>query len=361
MSSHSSASAAAIAAQTQPAPRPVAGSISRPERIQALDYVKGALVLFMVLYHWLNYFHGMRDDIYRYIRFLTPSFIFITGFLIANVYLSKYKSADSRVPRRLLERGLKILGVFTGLNLAITYLLPSNGRVFFDISSLPAIVSVFIGGNTLIPGVGKTAAFGVLVPISYLLVFSSGLLIINRFFPYTFHVMCGLSFLGVFILHLDGTASANVDLLAIGLLGVVVGHLDLTTMNRVIRHPSILLAAYGCYLAAITVWNVIYPLQVAGVCLTLIILYWMGMKEVGTQSAVRTVVLLGKYSLYAYITQIAIVQMLYRGLRPFNPGLILLGLSFVAAFALTIWSVIAIDRARKKVTVVDKLYKAVFA
>ena len=44
----------------------------------ALDFTKGALVLIMVLYHWLNYFYGPRGDVYRYLRFLTPSFIFIT-------------------------------------------------------------------------------------------------------------------------------------------------------------------------------------------------------------------------------------------------------------------------------------------
>src|SRR5580658_8456542 len=81
---------------------------SKAPRIPALDFTKGALVLIMVLYHWLNYFVGPQGDIYKYLRFLTPSFIFITGFLISNVYLSKYGIADPRLPRRLVQRGLKI-------------------------------------------------------------------------------------------------------------------------------------------------------------------------------------------------------------------------------------------------------------
>ena len=56
------------------------------------------LVLFMVLYHWLNYFVTPFGDMYKYLRFLTPSFIFITGFLISNVYLERYDIADRRVP-----------------------------------------------------------------------------------------------------------------------------------------------------------------------------------------------------------------------------------------------------------------------
>src|SRR6184192_3526731 len=59
-----------------------------PGRNSALDFTKGMLVLLMVLYHWLNYFVASEGDFYRYLRFVTPSFIFITGFLISNVYLS---------------------------------------------------------------------------------------------------------------------------------------------------------------------------------------------------------------------------------------------------------------------------------
>jgi hypothetical protein len=38
-----------------------------------------------------------------------------------------------------------------------------------------------------------------------------------------------------------------------------------------------------------------------------------------------------------------------------------LGISFCAAFALTIISVEVVDRARSRVTSMDRLYKAVFA
>src|SRR5437879_11411849 len=102
-------------------------------RISALDFTKGMLVLLMVLYHWLNYFVASEGDFYRYLRFVTPSFIFITGFLISNVYLSKYQISDSRLPKRLTIRGLKILAVFVFLNLIISFLLPTSydGSVSF--------------------------------------------------------------------------------------------------------------------------------------------------------------------------------------------------------------------------------------
>ncbi len=69
----------------------VADSAPKSRRIPALDFTKGALVLLMVLYHWINYFVGPEVTYYyKYLRFLTPSFIFIAGFMISNVYLSKY-------------------------------------------------------------------------------------------------------------------------------------------------------------------------------------------------------------------------------------------------------------------------------
>src|SRR5215813_5460686 len=87
-----------------------------PQRISALDFTKGALVLIMVLYHWINYFIGPQWPYYFYLRFLTPSFIFITGFMISHVYLAKYEVTDLRLPRRLFIRGLKLMGIFLALN-----------------------------------------------------------------------------------------------------------------------------------------------------------------------------------------------------------------------------------------------------
>src|SRR5215475_549582 len=99
------------AVQTPAIPTVVVRSV-RSSRNAALDYTKGALVLIMVLYHWLNYFYVTQADIFRYLRFLKTLFIFIAGFLISNIYLSKYGVFDPQLPPRLIERGLKIIAVF---------------------------------------------------------------------------------------------------------------------------------------------------------------------------------------------------------------------------------------------------------
>jgi peptidoglycan/LPS O-acetylase OafA/YrhL len=336
---------------------------SKAQRNPALDFTKGALVLFMVLYHWLEYFVSVTGDFYRYIRFVTPSFIFITGFLISNIYLSKYEISDPRLPKRLLQRGLKILAIFVALNVFISLLFSQSyaGRILLTSFSVRNLVAIYVTGNTLIEGSGKAAAFYVLVPISYLLLLSAGLLILGRFFKYIFHTVFVLFLGGILVLDWAGLKSANLELLTIGMLGVLFGYVPIEKINRFVSHSYMVVVAYLCYLIAIKIWNVIYPLQVVGVCLSLMLIYLVGAKAGELGGARKHVDLLGKYSLFGYIAQIAILQVLYRSLRHVNPGPGVLILSFFAAFALTMISVEVVDRLRARSTVVDRLHKAVFA
>src|ERR1700722_15136433 len=122
---------------------------SKLQRITALDFTKGVLVLVMVLYHWVNYFIGPQWEYYEYLRFLTPSFIFITGFMISNVYLSKYAAADPRLSKRLFSRGLKLMAIFLALNLSRIFIVPLLGtgvvaRNPFDPKNL---FTIFVSGT----------------------------------------------------------------------------------------------------------------------------------------------------------------------------------------------------------------------
>jgi peptidoglycan/LPS O-acetylase OafA/YrhL len=91
------------------------------------------------------------------------------------------------------------------------------------------------------------------------------------------------------------------------------------------------------------------------------VLYLVGQFSGRPGKVWATVVLLGKYSLFGYIAQIAILQALRVGLNHAGSKALVLGLSFVLAFALTVISVAIVDRAREKSTAVDKSYRAVFA
>lgn len=329
-------------------------------RISALDFTKGALVLIMVLYHWLNYFGDLHDN--RYLRFLTPSFIFITGFLLSNVYLAKYDLNNSQLQRRLVTRGLKILGIFIALNAIVAMVSGgfANMELFLDQLLTSSAVRVFVAGNVVVAGMGKGVAFYILVPIAYLLMFSAGLFAVCRFYKYAAHAVCACCLLCILLLRLNGIESSNLDLLTIGLLGIVVGYIPISKINTFVRHPFLLALSYVCYVAAITVWNVIYPLQIVGVCLSLMILYLLGQGD-ETRTVQSRIILLGKYSLFGYISQIAILQVLRRAFRSTDLGPAALTISFVLAFALTLLSVEFVDRARRESAAVDRVYKWVFA
>jgi peptidoglycan/LPS O-acetylase OafA/YrhL len=332
------------------------------ERITALDFTKGALVLIMVLYHWVNYFIGPQWEYYRYLRFLTPSFIFITGFMISNVYLSKYDATDPRLPKRLFVRGLKLLALFVVLNMARILLVPvlSGGSAAASQSGLTNLFAIFITGNvSVLPG--KVVSFSILVPISYLLILSGALILPYRVFRPTFQVVGVSCLLTALTLDFLGLPSWNLEALTIGLLGVAAGFIPIARINKFVQHPYLLGAAYLCYIAAITVWNVPFSLLIVGVCLSVMAIYLAGSSD-GKPGRIRAeFILLGKYSLFGYISQIAILQFLRAGFRHVDLGPSGLGLTFCAAFFLTILSVEVVDRARAKATSMDRLYKAVFA
>jgi peptidoglycan/LPS O-acetylase OafA/YrhL len=331
---------------------------AKPGRIPVLDFTKGVLVLVMVLYHWLNYFVGSGGSFYIYLRFLPPSFICISGFLISHVYLSKYRITDARLRRRLAIRGLKILGIFVLLNAVAGELIPDQrAKSIFSNFSLSNLTSIYVTGNF---AGQRSAAFTILVPISYLLILAAGLLILSRFCKYIFHIATALCLLGICVLSLYGLKSGILELLTIGLVGVSAGYIPIHKINAVLRHPYALVSAYLCYVVAITIYDVPYLLQVVGVCLTLMLIYWLGEISGEANAISRTIVLLGKYSLLGYIVQIAILQLLRRGSRYVTPGLPKLGGSLLCAIGLTVIAIEVTDRARKRVPLVDAMYTSVF-
>src|SRR5688572_13891663 len=88
--------------------------ISTPPRLAFLDITKGILVVLMVVYHSLNYTNQYHLG-FRYLSFLPPCFILITGFLLSTVYARRYEAGDRRLVGRLVVRGVKLFTLFTCL------------------------------------------------------------------------------------------------------------------------------------------------------------------------------------------------------------------------------------------------------
>jgi peptidoglycan/LPS O-acetylase OafA/YrhL len=337
--------------------------ISRAPRLLALDFTKGALVLLMVIYHWLNYFTSHADYIHRYLRFITPSFIFLTGFLISNVHLSKSYALDPRFHNRLVKRGAKLLALFVLLNL-IKSLLLHHFRIVDMLDeqfSRGNMLAVYVTGNIFLTEHNKLASFYILVPIGYLLILSACLLMIYRCYCYVFQVACTVLFLCIFVLDRQGIESATLELLGIGLLGLGIGSVPIENIKQFIGRPHWLILAYMCYAVAVNVWNVVYPLEVVGVCLNLMLIYRLSTFMESHSKIGRQMMRLGRYSLFGYIVQIVILQLLHSSLHGTSSRVWIPIVALLAGGALTVAAVGWLDRARANAAIVNKFYVYVFS
>lgn len=326
-------------------------SAGRSKRLPALDFTKGALVSIMVFYHWLNYFVGLESPVYRYLRFLTPSFIFITGFLIAHVYLKGRPENDSVTPLRLLRRGTKLFAIVLVLNVVVRLLGRDVAMSKLGGYSLDRLSAGLLLGSSPV-------TFSALVPISYLLILSALLLGLYRKFSALFSLLAAALVCAALICEAMATPSGYLDMLSIGMLGISLGcHLPAEKLGFNWMRGGLAATAYACYTFALIEFNAVFALQVVGVCLNLLLLFWLGDSAFGWGRFMDVVNKLGAYSLFAYIAQIAILQLLRRGLGGLGGvgyGSLLLG------FLLTVGSVLAVDRLRARSSVFHRAYAGVF-
>ena len=332
-------------------------SVHNADPEPSLDFTKGTLVLFMVLYHWANYFVSTQGAAYAYLRFITPSFIFITGFLIANVYPVRYGWSNPEASERLISRGLKLLAMFTLLNITANVMFASNYN-----GSMPGIEGFIRDAPSIYISGSAKAAFEVLVPISYLLLLSAGIFLAARLSKYIVHLVCGFLFLCLAVLNLSDRSSANLELVAIGFLGMVLGLYPIARINRWVDHPSVVVGLNVGYLFAITIWGMSFFLQIIGVCLSVILIYLAGMKSTGWGGIQGQINLIGQYSLFGYVAQVGLLQFLHRGLPHLNLGIwAVWTISFVGAFALTVMTVKMLHWIRTKSHTLDRLYRVTFS
>lgn len=328
-----------------------AGSQESSARDEALDAVRGALVLVMVVYHWLNYFVETEWDVYRYLRFVTPSFIFITGFLIPRVYVARYGSTGRRLWRRLTVRGLKLLVLFTALNLLA-------GRWHDPASPTAAAASRFwLAAFTT--GTGS-AAFSILVSLGYLLLLAPAVIAITRCRAGLLWAFASIAVMMSMTVRAAGVLSIHGEFVAIGIVGLASGATDLARIDSLLERLRWLVAAYAAYLLAITTWNVRYPLQVIGAGLTVLLLYAFARRAPVRASWWGHLVEMGRYSFYAYVAQILLLRAL-RELAAGHVAVLTLIVSFVLSMGLTALAVRLAADGRSRWYMADRVYRTIFA
>ena len=326
-------------------------------RNHALDFTKGALVLLMVLYHWFNYFVSTVGPVYTYLRFVTPSFIFLAGFLITNIYPSRYDFEYLSVSRRLFNRGIKLLALYTALNVLANLVFSASYR-----GSMPGVEGFFGMADKIYISGNAKSLFWVLLPISYLLLIVSGLFLLGRGNLRPVHISCWAAMAAVFLFNSRLMPSANLEMLAIGLLGAVCGTYPIARINGLVSHTLGIGVLYFSYTMIVAIVGVPFSLQVIGVVLNVTVIYLIGLKQLFVERVYNEVALLGQYSLLGYIAQIGILHILRQLFMRIELSVVLVwALSFGAVVALTIVIVKGVDISRKKSSALRSLYGMVFS
>lgn len=326
------------------------------ERIGAIDFTKGILVIFMVVYHSLNYSAYFSLG-FKFFSFLPPSFIFLAGFLITNVYTGKYAKSKAHTTIRLLVRGSKLIVLFTALNLAISAVFSRNynGRPMDIWHYIDNLFEIYVAGTE------RTVSFEVLLPIGYLLCISPIFLAISSYSKKVF----GLVLLIFFILAWHATSlnssAINPILMAAGLMGMLFGTIEKSRLAALAKCWVWLVAINAVYLTAAYHEPPSFIGQVLGTCTSLMLIFAMGCL-IGNGGWLHSrIITLGNYSLFSYIFQIALLQLIIRSFPVLSSATFGFWLLFFSTLIIMAIAVESLDFLRARLPVADRVYRLVFA
>ena len=333
-------------------------STHSPQRDASFDAVKGMLVLLMVVYHVLSITTNAGFEGFRYLRFVSGSFIFISGFVAVRFMWDRFSQAPVKTSRRLVGRGVKVLLIFTALNLAI------HASGFGNAAKEQLGIDGFArhAAALYVAGDGRLSSFLILLPIGYLLILAPLYLAMAMRNPRL--VPAGL-LLACLAIGIGNTSpSAVTEFLLIGGCGLCLG--TPVWAHRVfapIRLPAfviLLSLALALWLAG----RYGSPLALYIVGVVVVLKFVIDAVRLAPPAAwwFRNVVLIGQYSLMAYVAQIALIQLAFKaaGSPRAEPGLTTL-VFIVIVVAACLLGCLAMQRLRRRAPLVDRAYRMVFA
>ena len=331
-----------------------APSHSQNDRFDYLDFTKGVLVVLMVVYHSLNYTNQYHLA-FRYLSFLPLSFILITGLLLRIVYAERYPAASGEIRRRLLTRGIKLLILFTVLNVVAQFVRsPVYGRSVGVTSFFVQWIEVYLVGGS------RLAAFEVLLPIAFLLLAAPWLIAASLRHSAIIPTAAILSVAAAVALEWSGNPQPNFSFMAAGILGIWLGRL-FGTGTRLGQWMWPALVAYAAYFPLGMSKGHVFAVQLLGALVVLLLIVSSAIRHVWPPWFSRRLHLLGQYSLLCYVVQIAALQLMSRFFgRPDPLSLPALCL-FVGAMVVTYAAAAAAKVLRRRSAMADRVYRLVFA
>lgn len=324
-------------------------------RLASLDIVKGLLVLTIVFYHSLNY-SSEYYLAFRYMSFLPPSFIFITGYLVIALYPARYAENRRKMYIRLISRGVRLVVIFALLNLGglalVKRLHPLDVLAIMRANSF----DIFVIGS------GRSAIFEVLLPIGYFLVLSPVVLALHAWGRWALLLVAGLGIAGTAVLNRSGFSPGNLNLLMAGVLGAAAATLVGMGQQTGSRGRLLVLGAgFAVYEMVGRKWGHVFEVQLLGATLAVFFLLAVGQVVSAQAWVVRRIIVLGQYSLLAYILQIGILQSILRIVGRPAPWSLAFYFWMIVTTLLMVLAIEVTANLRRSSPISDRLYRAVFA
>jgi len=322
-------------------------------RDPTLDAVKGFLVVVMALYHALNYFADAPASVYGWLRFVNGAFVFLAGYVVA-VFHAGASRADPGAAARLAWRGVKLLLLFSALNLAVGALgLASYRQVEYSVAGYLAHAGrIYAGGEDV------QVAFRILVPIGYLLLLASLWLLrpaARR--PLAFAALAAAA-----LYTWRDAAAPNVFFVLTGGVGLALGFLVDPARVPTLRRIPVIVAGLLALSASMNLLSGNALAYGLGLALLLKLVQDLARHLPATGRTLQVAARLGRYSLLGYIGQIALLFVLHRALRVAG---LAGGVAWLPAFGLTCLALVAactlLDRLRPRTPWIERTYRMVFA
>ena len=328
------------------------------DRDHIIDFTKGVFVIAMVAYHTLNYFLPNFLKGFAYLSFVNKGFIFYSGFLCGTIYFKKYVLNREAVYKRLTVRALKLMLLYIVLNILVYAFIKSdieyyylNSRSFYD-----NFVLILIDGSSGI------TAFGVLQPIACTLLIGAPLIGLHKFKYYIYFII-----IFVFVLlSFSNVTTHNANGVLVGIFGVFSGLFFNEMRDKLyiapIRYIGIL------FLMAFLLFVVPYEPRSSLITIVIYIilvvynLHSLAMLTGPSKAVTFSIDKLGQYSLFLYLTQIGVLQILKRTFKISSSSITIDHIMiFVFVNVLLLALCYLADYSRKKMTVIDKVYRFVFS
>ena len=320
-----------------------------------LDYVKGFLVLSMVIYHTFNYFTTAGYSATQYVRYSTGAFIFISGYLVATYYKNKFCLNKKAVCKRLIIRGMKLLIIFTVINLLISFIgLETFKKIDYDLNQfLKNLDTILISGNT------NLFVFPILVPISYALMLSP-LFLFSHEWEKTMIFITALLVSAYLMMDID---IFNLYGLIISLIAMLVGLLqDDKKLYYSIKSKVLILCLFCACIFLMKYFDRNILSYTIGILIILKLVYDFSKTQNPANPVSRILVLWGQYTLIGYLSQIFFLQIVrrfvFRGRYEMGYKILLIIL-ITCIFLFVLCK--TLDLLRNRFTTIDKSYKFIFS